>query len=187
MFTTTARRFVGELKIDGVPYLTYHIAEENQNKYIVSVIYDIQKENKYRNFIIFVDSFKRINLGELATGKNQVLVLKDTEESEEKLKYLNKVNWSNVIEEYYNNNVYFADYQFCDYTDYNGKYVSVFSFVDVEKISRIKHFLNENKSKNEDIICSKELEQIIRKELPTANYIVIDLEQYIEKEKRYYD
>ena len=54
IFTTTGRRFIGIFDINGIEYLSYYISKERDNKYIKSVIYDIQKEHKYRNIIVFV-------------------------------------------------------------------------------------------------------------------------------------
>ncbi len=110
----------------------------------MSVIYDIQKEHKYKNIIVLIDDIKRINIQDFAFGNNQVLVIEDTEENREKLKYLNSVNWSKIIEKYYKNKVYIAEYNFCNYTDYQNKYISLFYFLDTEKINRIKYSLRDN-------------------------------------------
>lgn len=187
MFTITARKFIGVLDINGIEYLTYHISSEHDNKYLLSVIYDIQKERKYKNIIVLIDDLKRINNQDFAFGNNQVLVIEDSEENREKLKYLNSINWSKIIEKIYRNKAYIAEYNFCDYTDYKSKYISTFYFLDTEKINRIKYFLRENKNKNADIICNSELKKEIQKELPTANYIVVNLEDYIDKERNVYD
>ena len=187
MFTITARKFIGILDINGIEYLTYHISKEHDNRYATSVIYDIQKERKYKNIIVLVDNLNIINPRDFAFGNNQVLVIEDTEENREKLKYLNSINWSKIIQDYYKNKVYLAEYNFCDYSDYKSKYISTFYFFDTEKINRIKYFLRENKNKNADIICSTELKKEIQKELPRANYIAVDLEKYIDKERNIYD
>ena len=186
MFTITARRFIGILDINRIEYLSYSITDKHDNKYQNNVIYDIQKERKYRNIIVFVNDINRIYVEEFAFGYNQVLVIEDNEINREKLKYLNSINWSKVIEKYYRNSVYIAEYNFCDYTDYKNKYISTFYFLDTEKINRIKYFLRENKNKNADIICSAELKSAIQKELPQANFITINMEEFIDKERKIY-
>ena len=168
-FTTTSRRFVGVLNIDGIEYLTYHISDINGTRYIKSVLYDIEKENKYQNIIVFVNDINRIKFNEFITGKNKLLVIEDKEEQEENVKNINNIDWTRIIEEYYGDSVYFS------------------SYIDTEKINRIKLFLRESKSRNQDIICSKDIEPILRRELPNANYIVLDFEKYIVEEQRYYD
>ena len=66
-------------------------------------------------------------------------------------------------------------------------HINNFYFFDTEKVTRIKYFLRENKSKNVDIICSNELEEQIKKELPNCNFWVVNLEEYIDKERNIYD
>ena len=187
ILTTTARKFIGILEISGIEYLTYHITSKHDNRYILSVIYDIQKENKYKNTIVLVDNLNRININDFTFGNNQVLLIEDSDINKEKLNYLHRINWQKVIEKYYKNKVFLAGFNFCDYTDYQNKYVATFYFLDTEKINRIKYFLRENKNKTVDIICSKELEYYIRNELPKANFVKINLEDYVIKELNIYD
>lgn len=187
VFTTTGRRFVGILEINGIDYLTYYISEEHSNKYIKSVIYDIQKESNYKNIIILVNDISRIKTEDFTFGNNEVLIIEDNETNREKLKYLNSINWSRVITNYYGSKIYLSEYNFCDYTDYKKKYISTFYFLDTEKINRIKCFLRENNNKNIDIICSKDLKDKLYKRFPNAHYNVIDLERYIDKERNIYD
>ena len=179
-FTITSRKFIGILEINGIEYLTYHITEEHDNKYIRLIIYDIQKEKRFKNILILTNDF--------TFGINQVLVVKDTQENRKKLKYLHSIDWYNVIKKQYKRfNIYLSDYSFCEYTDYKSKYINTFYFFDTEKINRIKYFLKENKDKNADIVCTSQLKERLEKELPNCNYNIIDLEQYIDKEPFYYD
>ena len=187
IFTTTARKFIGILEISGIEYLTYHITSKHDNRYILSVIYDIQKEHRYKNTIVFVDNINRININDFTFGNNQVLIIEDSDINKEKLNYLHRMDWQKVIEKYYKNKVFLAGFNFCDYTNYENKYVITFYFLDTEKINRIKYFLRENKNKTIDLIYPRELEYYILKELPNQNYIIIDLEDYIAKELNIYD
>lgn len=188
IFTTTGRRFIGIFDINGIEYLTYQIANEkiHDNNYIASVMFDIQKEQKHRNIIILVDDIKRINFDNFSFGMNQVLIIEDTNENREKLKYLHSIRWKEIVDKCYKG-AYLSEYGFCDYTDYKHKFISTFYFLDTEKITRIKYFLRENKNKNADIICDTQIEGILKKELPTATFITINLEEYIDKERNYYD
>lgn len=186
-FTVTSRRFFGILEINGFDYLVYQITNEHDTKYLMSVIYDIQKEKNYKNIIVLIDDISKIHINDFAFGLNQVLIITDTIDNREKLKYLHNINWPKIINMYYKNNVVLSEYSFCDYTDYKKTYVSYFYFLDTEKITRIKQFLRENKNKRIDIICDIQIENELKRELPTAQYITIDLEEYIDKERRYYD
>lgn len=185
VFTTTGRRFIGLFDINGFEYLAYQILKEHNNKYIESVAYDIQKEMKYKNIIIFVNAIHRIDLNNFAFGKNQILVIEDNEINKEKLKYLHSIRWKEVVDKCYKE-IYLSQYSFCEYTNNKDKFINTFYFIDTEKINRFKYFINESSTKRAYIICNTELETKLRKELPNANYCVVDLEKYIDKERRYY-
>ncbi len=185
VFTTTGRRYIGILNINGIEYLAYQILKRHDNKYIESVAYDIQKEMKYSNFIILVDDINRINLNDFVFGKNKTLVIEDNEANREKLKYLHSIRWNELIDEYYEG-IHLSEYYFCEYSNNKDTYINTFYFIDTEKINRIKYFLRENHTKIAHIVCSTDMEQNLRKELPNANYCVVNLEKYIDKERKYY-
>ena len=185
--TTTGRKFVGILDINGIEYLTYQIAKEHDYKYISTIIGDIQRESDFKNLIILVDNISKIKTDEFTFGNNQVLIVRDTIVNREKLKYMHSVRWDDIIRKYYRNRVYYSKYNFCDYTDYRSRYVSFFYFFDTEKVNRIKYFLRENDNKNADIICNADVEKQLQRELPDVNYYIVDLEEYIDKERNIYD
>lgn len=186
VFTTTGRRFIGLLNINGFEYLTYQILEEHDNKYIESVAYDIQKEMNYKNFIILINDINRINLDDFAFGKNKVLVIEDNENNREKLKYLHSIRWNELIDEYFTD-VHLSEYTFCEYSNNKDKYINAFYFIDTEKIIRFKYFINESSTKRAYIVCDMKLEEDLRKELPNANYCVVNMEKYIDKKKRVFE
>lgn len=185
-FTESSRKYVGILKIFGTNYLTYHISKEHTQKYINSVIYDLQKEIKHKNIIVLIDDIKRIELKDFAFGFNSVLISEDNDEKLQTLKYLHQINWSKIIQRLYNN-VHLSEYNFCDYTDNRNNYISYFYFLDTEKISRIDNFLRNNKPKQADIICDESIVRFLGQELPTANYKIINLDEFIEKDIKVYD
>ncbi len=187
-YTITSRKYIGVLEINGMEYLTYYFTENHNDKYLRLILYDIQKEKKYKNIIILTNDVNRIKTSDFTFGMNQVLIINDTEENREKLKYIHSIDWYKIIKElfYKRCNIYLADYNFCEYTDYKNKYINTFYFFDTEKINRIKYFLKENKDKNADIVCNRQLKEMLIKELPNCNYNIIDLEQYIEREPFYY-
>ena len=187
-FTITSRKFIGVLEINGMEYLTYHLTEEHNDKYLRLLIYDLQKEKTYKNIIILTNDENRIKINQFTFEMNQLLIVKDTEENREKLKYLHNIDWYNIIKaKYKRNDIYLSEYSFCEYTDYKNRYISTFYFFDTEKINRIKSFLKENKNKNADIFCNYEIKEMLVKELPNCNYFVVDLENYIDKEKFVYE
>lgn len=187
MLTITARRFIGVLNVNGICYLVYYISKKHNKQYLNSVIYDIQKEKKYKNIIVLFDNIEKSNISNFIFGMNQVLLLEDNKCNRERLQYLHSIDWARIIEDYYDNKVFLAKYNFCDYTDYKNKYVSTFYFLDAEKIHKIRYFLKENVNKTADIICGPELEQDLKKELPNAHFCIVNLEKYIDKERIYYE
>ena len=185
VFTITGRRFIGIFNINGFEYLVYQILKEHDNKYIESVAFDIQKEMRYKNIIILVNDTNRIDLNYFAFGNNQILVVEDNEANREKLKYLHSIRWKELVDKCYKG-VYLSKYNFCEYSNNKDIFINTFYFIDTEKIARSKLFMRENPSKMADIICNTELWAILRKELPDANYCVVDMENYIDKERKYY-
>lgn len=187
-YTITSRKYIGVLEINGMEYLTYYFTENHNDKYLRLILYDIQKEKRYKNIIILTNDINRIKTSDFTFGMNQVLIINDTGENREKLKYIHSIDWYKIIKElfYKRCNIYLADYNFCEYTDYKNKYINTFYFFDTEKVNRIKYFLKENKDKNADIVCNKQLKEMLIKELPNCNYNIIDLEKYIEREPFYY-
>ena len=172
--------------INGIEYLTYKITKEHDNRYIASVIYDIQKETIYKNFIVLIDDINKINIKYFAFGYNSVLLIEDTEINREKLKYLHSIRWKELIDKNFKG-AYLSEYNFCEYENNEGKYINTFYFIDAEKINRFRYFIKESSNKRAYIICNVELENKLRKELPTAHYCVVELNEYIDKDQRIYN
>jgi len=183
--TITSRRYIGLLSVNGTTYLTYRITKKNDNKYIGSVVYDIEKEENYRNFIIFVDDISQVKLEDFTFGYNQVLIVEDNMENRESLKYLNSVNWSLIVNKEYKYPG-LSQFNYCDYIDIKNRFISFFYFLDTEKINRIWLFMRESKEKKVEIICTKELKEIIQRILPKAKYNVLNFEKYIDRKRIIY-
>lgn len=181
VFTIRSRRYIGVIKINHKEYLTYYISQNQNNKYIESVFFDIQKEQKYRNIIILSEDISKISLNKFSYGLNEVLIINTTLQNLERIQYNNKIDWLKLVKKYYGNNMFLSEYNFCEYSDKKNRYVSCFYFIDTEKINSIKYFLRENQDKKADIICSKEIVENLKHELPNGNYIVVDLDPYIIK------
>lgn len=183
IFTIKSRRYIGLIKINNKEYLTYYISKDQNTKYVNSVFFDIQKEKQYKNIIIFAEDINMIKLNQFCFGLNKVLIVDTNENSLEQLNYINKINWQKLIAEKYNVNMYLSEYNFCDYTNKKNKYIACFSNIDTEKINLIKYFLKENKDKKVDIVAKTDILDILKKELPKQNYIEININDYIVKEK----
>ena len=98
-FTESSRKYIGVSNIFGTKYLTYHISNEHTDKYLNSVIYDLQKELKYKNVIIMIDDITRIDFLKFSFGLNSVIICGDTDKALDKIKYLQQINWTKVVQE----------------------------------------------------------------------------------------
>ena len=125
MYTITSRRFIGILEINKIDYLTYHISDKHDVKYVGSVLYDIQKERKYKNIIILINDINRINIDEFAFGMNKVLILEDSERNLELIKYMNNINIMEMLKNEYKNKTFISEFNFCDYIDKYNNYISI--------------------------------------------------------------
>ena len=185
-FTETSRKYIGILKIFGTNYLTYHISKEHITKYINSVVYDLQKETRNKNILVLVDDIKKIELRNFVFGFNSLIISEDKDEDLQKLKYIQQINWPKIVQKLYKD-VHISEYNFCDYTNNKDKYITTFYLIDTEKINRINVFLTANKNKQADIICDESIIRSLGQELPLANYKLVDLSDFIDKDIRIYD
>ena len=185
-FTIIGRRYMGVLNYEGIKYLAYQITKDHNRQYISSLLFDIQKEVQHTNFVVLVHDMKVKDKYDFGFGHNHMLIVEDTEENREKLKYIHRIRWLDIIKDYYDGKVYMSSYNFCDYMDYDKKFVSTFYMYDQEKVNRIRGFLDVNENRQADIICSSELVGKLRKEIPEANYCIVNFEKYIRKHIRYY-
>ena len=165
VYTESSRKYIGILSISKVKYLIYYISKEHTQKYINSIFYDIQKEGTYKNIIVLVDDINRIELKNFVFGLKSVIICQYTDNNLEKLKYLHQVNWNKALYKEYKNSVHISEYNFCDYTDSKNKYISLFFYLDTEKMNRIDNFLNNNPSKSIDIFCEKEISSFLRQRI----------------------
>ena len=123
----------------------------------------------------------------LAQKGEEVLVIETSTDNLEKLGYINKVNWPQIMESLYQNQVYISEYNFCDYTDSKERFVSCFYFIDTEKINLLKYFLRENKDKKVDIVCGSLLLETLKRELPNQNYHTVDFAKFIKERFNVYE
>ena len=186
-FTESSRKYIGILNIFGTKYLTYHISNSHTDKYLNSVMYDLQKELKYKNIVILIDDISRIDFLKFSFGFNSVIICGDTDESLEKLKYLQQINWNKAIKAEFKDILNLSELNFCDYTNNKNLYISYFYFVDTEKINRIITFMQNNINKKMDIICPESIVKYLGSELATCNFHLINIDIFIEKKINFYE
>ena len=185
--TETSRRFIGVLNVFGREYLTYHIPEYQNQRYINSVIFDLNQITQYKNIIILVNDINRLELSEFAFNLSSVIICEDSDEGLEKLKYLELVKWNKIVKDTFGNNVKFAEYKYADFTDGKNKYISVFYLLDTEKISKLFTFHKANPERNAEVVCSNEIAEFIKKVEPRSNITIVNINDYIERTSKIYD
>lgn len=187
IFTITSRRFIGILNIDKTDYLTYYITKKHDDRYVQSVIYDIRKETKLKNVIVFVEDLKKIDINNFVFGLDKLYIIPTTENNIHLLERIHRIDYQKLFFKLYKENVYLSEYAFCDYYTKSRLYIFPLIFIDTEKLSIIKFFLMENKDEKVDILYSKNISLLAIGKLKGANYKPIDFEKYVQGEFNIYD
>lgn len=187
IFTITSRRFIGILNIDKTDYLTYYITKKHDDRYVKSVIYDIRKETKLKNVIVFVEDLKKIDINNFVFGLDKLYIIPTTENNIHLLERIHRIDYQKLFFKLYKENVYLSEYAFCDYYTKSRLYIFPLIFIDTEKLSIIKFFLMENKDEKVDILYSKNISLLAIGKLKGANYKPIDFEKYVQGEFNIYD
>ena len=143
IFTITSRRFIGILNIDKTDYLTYYITKKHDDRYVQSVIYDIRKETKLKNVIVFVEDLKKIDINNFVFGLDKLYIIPTTENNIHLLERIHRIDYQKLFFKIYKENVYLSEYAFCDYYTKSRLYIFPLIFIDTEKLSIIKFFLME--------------------------------------------
>ena len=187
IYTEKSRRFVGVLKISGIEYLTYHISKEYTKKHITAIFFDIQKERDYKNILILVNDYSKIDLLEYAFGLNSVIICKDKDEDLKELEKQHKIDWYDVLYNIFNSNAYLSPYDYCDFIINGNIFISVFYKIDTEKINRINLFSENNKGRLIQVICNEDIQEELKKLLINTKIIPVDLSKETEREVRVYE
>lgn len=187
VFTITSRRFIGILNIDKTDYLTYYISKNHTNKYIQSVIYDIRKERKFKNIIVFVEDIDMIDINDFVFGLDKLYIIPNTEQNIYLLENINKIDYQRLFLNIYKDKVYLSEYDFCDYYTKTEQFIFPLPLIDSEALSNIKYFMLENKNKETHILYSKNISLLAIKKLKCANYKQVDFNKFIKGEFNIYD
>lgn len=180
-YTICSKKYVGVLNIWKKEYLVFYISNDHGDKYINIVLSDIQLEQKYKNIIVFVEDITRIPINKYRDGLWEILIIRYTEENKILLSTITLIDWEDILCDLYpNEKVIISKYDFIDYVTDNNKYINHFAFVDSEKIDSCKRFLQKNPSKQMDIVCTKEILEILKQEIPDANYKTVSLDNVKE-------
>ena len=172
------------MTIEGVEFLTYHIAEKNNYKYITSVFDDIAKEREYKKVLVLVNDINRLDLQEFVFGLDSVIICKDTDDEIKKLEKYYEIDWFEILEKRYNTNAYLSGNDLCDFNIDATHFANVFYMLDTERAYRTELYLMNKNADSIEVLCNRELLDVLKLLLPNANITPVDM-IYI-KERRWY-
>lgn len=187
-FRTKSRPFIGSIKFNGNDFLIYYISKKNTKHFCNSIIYDFQKEHKYKQAVLLIEDIELIKLDDFVFGSNQFLVIPL---QYEKWIYLFnnqfKIDYRTILLEFKYDNYFLSKWYFCDCETCNNKFITFLPFIDFEKIYKIVIFCRENKKyiNNLHIFCSEDFAVILKKLLPFLDICIVEFEKYIKKCKNY--
>lgn len=188
-FRTQSRPFVGSIKFNRNNYLVYYISKKSTKRFCNSIIYDFQKEHKYKQAILFVEDINMINIKDYVFGSNQFIIF--TLSFENWIYVFNeqfKIDYGKILDKLGYNNSFISEWYFCDYETKNKQFITFLPFIDCEKIYKLRLFCRENRKyiKNLQLICSKNVANILDECIPILKTYIIDFEKYIKDFNVYY-
>lgn len=166
-----------------------YISKKSSKRFCNSIIYDFQKEQKYKQAILFIEDINMINIKDYAFGSNQFIIFSC---SFENWIYLFseqfKIDYRKILDELGYHNSFISKWYFCDYETQNKQFITFLPFIDCEKIYKLMIFCRENKKyiENLHIVCSKNVANILNKYFPILKISIIDFEKYIKDFNVYY-
>ena len=189
--TTFSRRYIGKLEYYEQDYLVYAIYEGKNDKYIKSIYYDIRKEQKYRNIMIFTDNIEEILLYEKGFffGNNNTVIVPYNNYGKYLVRNNDRISESifSRIDELYGLSE--SDLKFADFKVNDVNYVVIMPVINMEKIARIQTFYYANSNVINLIhICIfglEEYENTIIEILPYCRYKGLSKEKIYELLKMY--
>ena len=188
-FRTQSRPFIGSIKFNGNDYLVYYISKKSSKRFCNSIIYDFQKEQKYKQAILFIEDINMIDIKDYAFGSNQFIIFSYPFEN---LIYLFreqfKIDYRKILDKFGYTNYFISKWYFCDYETQNKQFITFLPFIDCEKIYKLMTFCRENRKyiENLHIVCSKNLANILSKYIPILKIYIADFEKYIKDFNVYY-
>ena len=188
-FRTQSRPFIGSIKFNGNDYLVYYISKKSSKRFCNSIIYDFQKEQKYKQAILFIEDINMINIKDYAFGSNQFIIFSCPFEN---LIYLFseqfKIDYRKILNKFGYTNSFISKWYFCDYETQNKQFITFLPFIDCEKIYKLMTFCRENKKyiENLHIVCSKNVADILSKYMPIFKKYIIDFKKHIKDFNVYY-
>ena len=183
IFTETSRKFIGELEYQGKTYIAYYISNKRDNIYARQIINDIQKTVNYERIMIFTENLNIVCKANqnFIFGKDSTIIIKPTDESFNKMKMFQNIDFYEVINKIYKNKeILLSNWKKADYLIEEREYVILMPFIDTEKLHKLNIFFNNNKETRRkiDIITLKSNKRKIE-EILTNSVNLIELDNFL--------
>lgn len=166
IYTETARRFIGKLIIDEKEYLVYYLSDKKEHIYIKQLLFDIKKSFNYQNIVIFLENYEVVSskYNNFSFGKENTILILNTNQNKGFIKKYERINWHEILENIYDQELLISDWDKADYLLETGLYIVQMPFINTEKIEKINWYYEENNEnlKNVEIITLKENKEKIK-------------------------
>ena len=166
IYTETARKYLGKLKMENKEYLVYYISASKKHIYIKQLLFDIKKATNYNDIIIFVDKLDVINskYSNMVFGKENTYIILNSNENKEIIKKYENINFHELLEIIYEEEIMISNWELADYLLQDGTYIVNMLFINTEKLEKINWYYDENTNINKkiEIITLEENEEKIK-------------------------
>lgn len=188
--TTHSRRYIGNLEYNEENFLVYAIYDGKNDKYIKSIYYDIRKEHKRNNVMIFTNNIENILLNKksFCFGNNYTIIIPYNEYGKFLLKNNYEIRRSTYLrlKELYGAEV--SDFSYGDIKIDDDNYIVMMPLINMEKLGRLFGYMNTSGcDKYIHIFGPEEYEEVITKYLRKCYYKSLSrekIEEVLEEYKR---
>lgn len=185
IFTEHGRKFIGEIKYLQIQFLAYYISKDRDFKYMKTVMNDIEKNIKYKNIMIFLEDFDRINKSNryFIFGMDRCLLINPNNDNLDKMRFFQRIDIYEILKRIYDTNeILLSNWKKADYMLENKQYIIFMPFLDTEKLHKINIFYRNNKEvyRKIDILTLKENTNKIN-EILTKRTNIIEIDNCLEE------
>lgn len=136
-YTDWSRRFLGEIELRGQKYIVYYA--KNDFKYLRLLHFDINKDLTYENVLVLIDDLNIIDKKNHFIFPNKASCIFISKKRIRSLVKFNKLDIKNTIENMFQKETTYSDFNFADYK-IEGINIVYMPYVDTHRITAINNF-----------------------------------------------
>lgn len=184
IFTQNSRKYIGELKYDGIDRIAYYISKQKKMAYTSQIKNDIKKINNHKNIVIFMEDIDIINKkNKFVFGFDSLIVINPMSLNLQILRNYEDIDFYKIVQNIYKDKeILLSNWKDAEYMLENKRYIVVMPFIDTEKIYRLNVFLRKNPrvERKVDLITLKGNKEKIKEILTyKVNVLEIDYEEVL--------